>query len=73
MPSEDFTVWTLRKVCEVTGFTRQTIHKLVKSGEFPQPFRLGKQRLSFYQAEVEAWVSARAGRPVYDDWGRPLQ
>lgn len=45
-------------VAEYFGVTKTTIARLVKSGNFPKPIRLGK-RISFWdQADIEKFIES---------------
>jgi prophage regulatory protein len=43
-----------------TGLSRTTIHRLVKSGDFPAPKRLGVRAVGWLSSDVARW---REGRP----------
>ena len=54
-------------VVEVTGLSRTTIWRRVKSGDFPAPVRLGSmatRSIGWREGEVERWIE---GRPVFDE------
>lgn len=46
------------EVIERTKLSRTTIWRLIKSGSFPKPSKLGKTRLIWRTAAVEAWIRA---------------
>lgn len=37
---------------------KSRIYDLIKSGDFPQPVKLGR-RIAFVEAEVDEWIAAR--------------
>jgi prophage regulatory protein len=43
-----------------TGLSRTTIHRLVKSGDFPTPKRLGVRAVGWLSSDLARW---REGRP----------
>jgi prophage regulatory protein len=43
-----------------TGLSRTTIHRLIKSGDFPSPKRLGVRAVAWLSSDVARW---RDGRP----------
>lgn len=45
-------------VKDVTGFSRVTLHRLVKSGEFPAPVRLSSGRIGWFADEIADWQAA---------------
>ncbi len=55
-----------REVSRLVHYTPVHIRRLVKAGKFPQPIKLGENRVVFDSAEIEKWLKAKA-----DD--RPLQ
>lgn len=46
-------------VVERVSLARNTISRLVKSGEFPQPVKLSRSRSAFVEAEINAWMLQR--------------
>lgn len=51
---------TLRDVSENTRLSQPTIRRMVRAGDFPQPFDLSPKRIAFWAHEVEAWMRERA-------------
>jgi prophage regulatory protein len=41
-------------------FSRQWISKMVNDGKFPTPIKIGQRATGFIEAEVDAWLNARA-------------
>jgi prophage regulatory protein len=39
---------------------RMTLMRWVKSGDFPQPIRIGKNSIAWRESDVEAWLERRA-------------
>jgi len=54
--AEYLTIEELRPICRL-GPT--AIRKKLKSGDFPQPHRLGYRSVFYARAEVEAWVRSK--------------
>lgn len=50
----------LKAVLERTGLSRATIYRLMKVGEFPSSFKIGKVASGWLEAEVSAWIDERA-------------
>ena len=46
-------------VCRQTALSRANIYRLVKSGEFPAPVKLGLRASAWVGAEVDAWIAQR--------------
>ncbi len=42
------------------------IRRLIKKGEFPQPIKLGQNRVVFAEAEIKAWLEERANDRAVD-------
>jgi predicted DNA-binding transcriptional regulator AlpA len=40
-------------------WSRSTIWRKVRAGEFPQPIRLGGNSIAWLEDEVQAWIAAR--------------
>ena len=55
------------EVVRITGLSKTTIWRRVKSGDFPPPVRLGSMEtrsVGWREGEVERWIE---GRPVFDE------
>jgi prophage regulatory protein len=55
------TVFLLRldQVCARVGLRKSTIYKLLASGDFPQPVRLGSRTSAWHASEVDGWIAGR--------------
>ena len=49
---------TTKGVCERLGIFRQTLHRLIRRGEFPRPLAYGNQR-RWKEETVDAWIDER--------------
>ena len=55
------------EVVQVTGLSKTTIWRRIKSGDFPPPVRLGNMEtrsVGWPESKVEGWLSSR---PVFDE------
>ena len=55
------------EVVKITGLSKTTIWRRVKSGDFPAPLRLGSlatRSVGWREGEVERWIDSR---PVFDE------
>ena len=52
---------TYSEVASRLNCCRQTVWKLVKRGEFPEPLRLGRSR-RWLESDVDSWIAALAAR-----------
>ena len=50
---------TVRQVTEALGITRMSLHRMVKSGRFPQPVNIGIRAVRYCESDVEAWLEAQ--------------
>ena len=51
----------VRAVCERIGLSRPTLWRMVKAGQFPQPFQLASpSSVGWLASEIDAWIAARA-------------
>jgi prophage regulatory protein len=47
-------------VQKTVGLSRSSIHRMVKSGDFPMPRRIGKRAVAWLSSDLARW---RADRP----------
>ena len=47
---------TRREVERLVGLARPTIYRMLKSGRFPRPVRIGSTAVRWRLSEVVAWV-----------------
>ena len=55
------------EVVEVTGLSKTTIWRRVRSGDFPPPLKLGNlatRSIGWKEGEIERWIDSR---PTIDD------
>ena len=43
----------------LTGFSKASIYRLMASGEFPTPIRLGVRAVAWRASDIEAWLASR--------------
>ena len=49
----------VRDVLKLTGISRTSLWRLIKSGDFPAPFKLGPRMNCWYDQEVRDWINSR--------------
>lgn len=49
----------LPEVISRCGIQRSTIYRRVKSGDFPEPIRLGTRATVWAESEIDAWIRER--------------
>ena len=60
-------IMRIPEVVEVTGLSKATIWRRVKSGDFPAPVRLGSlatRSVGWREGEIKRWLDSR---PVFDE------
>ena len=50
----------LPEVLRITGLSRASIYRLVRSGTFPQSGALTARTVGWFSTDVDAWIAARA-------------
>jgi prophage regulatory protein len=55
----DMQLITWKELRQLVPYSRTHIARLEKQGLFPQRVRLGKKRIAWVRAEVEAWIAER--------------
>jgi len=45
-----------REVMQRVPYGRTTIWKLIKQGRFPQPVKIGGNRVAFVDSEIDDWI-----------------
>jgi predicted DNA-binding transcriptional regulator AlpA len=53
---------TANKVSELTTFSRATIDRKVRTGEFPQPIHISERRKVWAYSAVVEWMTTVAAR-----------
>ena len=46
-------------VTHITAEQPRQIYRLIESGRFPRPVKVGKRAVSWYLDEVAAWIDSR--------------
>ena len=50
----------LPEVLRITGLSRASIYRLVRSGIFPPSVKLTARTIGWYSTDIETWIAARA-------------
>ena len=48
-----------REVERITGMSRSSIYRLMQSGGFPRPVRVGPSAVRWKESDITAWVESR--------------
>ena len=51
---------TLKAVTAKVSLGRSTLYRLVASGQFPKPVRVGSKAIRWVAAEVDDWIEVQA-------------
>jgi len=41
-----------------TGLSRSTLYRLMRTGEFPEPLKIGPRAVRWVAGEVDTWIAA---------------
>lgn len=58
MPHSIDRLLTRAEVERRVGLGRSSVYRLMRNGEFPEPFRIGRTGVRWSAAEIEAWAAA---------------
>ena len=47
-----------------TGMSRSWLYRLIQSGEFVPPVKLGERARGYLESDVDAWIEARKQQQV---------
>ena len=47
-----------REAEEITGLSRSTIYRMLKTGQFPQPVRVGRKAVRWKLSDIIAWMDS---------------
>ena len=61
---------SMKQVLERVPLSKTEIYRRIKTGNFPTPVRLGRNRIAFLEADVEAWIDERVQLPGRKTDGR---
>ena len=50
---------TRKQVEEITGLSRSFIYRLMASGDFPRPVRVGIAAVSWRESDIAVWMESR--------------
>ena len=47
------------KVMDLTSLSKATVYRKVADGSFPAPFKIGKSRVAWLEADIAGWIKTR--------------
>ena len=50
---------TRREVEERVALGRSAIYELMRDGKFPEPIKVGRRAVRWYESEINAWIASR--------------
>ena len=58
------------EVTRLTGLSRPTIYRLMESGDFPKPVKIGPRAVAWPESSISAWMEGRKAAAVANRAGR---
>lgn len=55
----DMRIMRMPQLENYVGLCRSSIYRMIKTGSFPRPIRLGERAIGFRKCDIDAWVQAR--------------
>jgi len=49
----------LPAVCALIGLSKSQIYRMIRSGEFPAPVRLGQNSVAWPSDQVDSWIQKK--------------
>ena len=49
----------MKDVCSELGVSRASVYRLLQSGSFPKPLKLGKRAIGWERDHIQQWVKSR--------------
>lgn len=53
------TLLSMKRVLEIVPVSKTQLYRMIDTGEFPKQVPIGRQRVAFLGAEVDAWFENR--------------
>ena len=50
---------TMTELQRIVPYSSSHLYRLIKVGEFPQPIRLGPNRVAWRETDIERWIESR--------------
>lgn len=51
--------WRIKEVMTLTGLSRPTIYRLMKSGKFPKSVTIGSKTIAWRETDLLAWQASK--------------
>jgi len=58
-PLSEVRLLTFKDVQRITGMSRSTIYRQIKTGVFPKPKLISERKVAFYRQDLESWLDER--------------
>ena len=59
MTTSQDTLLKVHEVEEMTSLSRSTLYVMMRSGDFPEPLKLGQRAVRWWTSEVQDWLDTR--------------
>jgi prophage regulatory protein len=53
-------IMRMTDVCSELGVSRASVYRLLQSGSFPKPLKLGKRAIGWERDHIQQWVKSRS-------------
>lgn len=53
-------IMRMTDVCSELGVSRASVYRLLESGGFPKPLKLGKRAIGWERDHIQQWVKSRS-------------
>jgi prophage regulatory protein len=50
---------TIAQVCDRVSFSRMSVYRLMRRGQFPSCIRISPHRVAWRETEISAWIADR--------------
>lgn len=59
---------TIKMICDLTGYSKSTVHRKVHDKSFPPPMKIGKRASRWPLPVYNAWASMQMPDASYEPW-----
>ena len=59
MKGENVRLLKLTEVCKQTGFSKSSVYRLMKNGDFPTPIKVGDRSNRWLDEEIKGYISEK--------------
>ncbi len=52
-------IFRMNELCQIYGFSRSTIYRLIESGRFPKPIKISARAVGWISTDLDEWLATR--------------